>query len=359
MPIDLRTRRLAKLLVNYSVFVKAGENVVLTGSALAKDLLVALYKEVILAGAHPIMRVGLSGIAPFFYKYANKEQLKKFPKEFDYAVKNAQKYIGISTSDNTRALTSSNPKKLTAREKVMRPIADHICNEKPKIYRCTVGFPCIALAQEAEMDIIEYENFFYSSCLQDWGKINKKMNKIASKFRKGKKVHLIGEGVDLKFEIHGDKLVIDDGKENMPGGEMFYAPIRETVNGYIKFTYPAIKGGKEVRGIKIKFKNGKVIKATATKNEKFLKAMIKLDKGSKYVGELGIGCNKQIDRFTKNLLFDEKIGGTIHLALGMAYTECKGKNKSALHWDIVCDLRKNGQIIKDGKVIQRNGKWIF
>ena len=154
-------------------------------------------------------------------------------------------------------------------------------------------------------------------------------------------------------------LIIDDGKENMPGGEMFYAPIRESVEGYVKFTYPAIRSGNEVRGIKVKFKNGKVDKATATKNEKFLKTMLNLDAGAQYVGELGIGCNQQIDKFTKNLLFDEKIGGTIHLAFGMAYKECKGKNKSALHWDIVCDLRKKGQIIVDGKVIQRNGKWIF
>jgi len=140
---------------------------------------------------------------------------------------------------------------------------------------------------------------------------------------------------------------------------MFYAPLRETVDGYISFTYPAIRAGKEVKGIKLWFKDGKVVKAKAKTNEKFLKEMINLDPGSKYVGELGIGCHEKVDRFTKNLLFDEKIGGTIHLALGMAYKECKGKNRSALHWDIVCDLRKNGQIIVDGKVVQRNGKWIF
>jgi aminopeptidase len=356
MPIDLRTQQLAKLIVDYSVFVKKGEKVIISGAEEAKDFVVALYKEVILRGAHPILRFRPSGLSAFFYKYANKEQLKKFPKEFDYAVKNAQKYIGISTSDNTRALTSSNPKKLTARQEVMKPIVDHICNEKPKIYRCTVGFPCMALAQEAEMDIIEYENFFYSSCLQNWRKLNKKMNKIANKFRKGKKVHLIGENVDLKFEIHGDKLVIDDGKENMPGGEIFMAPVRESLQGWIKFEYPAIRNGKEVSGIFLKFENGKVIESKADKNESFLKEMLETDENSSYVGEFGIGMNPEINKFTKQLLFDEKIGGTIHLALGMAYKENGGGNDSAIHWDIVKDMKKS-KIILDGKVVQDKGKW--
>ncbi|MDP3027749.1 MAG: aminopeptidase [Nanoarchaeota archaeon] len=356
MPIDLRTRQLAKLIVDYSLRVKKGENVIISGSTEAREFIAALYKEVILKGAHPILRVRIPGLNNFFYKYANKEQIEKFPDYFDYMVKNAQKYIGISTETNTRELTSCDPKKITEREKIVHPISDYICDGKPKIYRVTVGFPCIALAQEAEMDLTEYENFVYSACLQDWEKISKKINKIADKFRKGKQVHLIGENIDLKFEIHGNKLAVDDGKENMPGGEIFMAPVRESLQGWIKFEYPAIRNGKEVTGIYLKFENGKVIEAKASKNEDFLKKMLETDENSSYVGEFGIGMNLKVNKFTKDLLFDEKIGGTIHLALGKAYKENGGGNNSAIHWDIVKDM-SHARIVLDGKTLQKNRIW--
>lgn len=175
-------------------------------------------------------------------------------------------------------------------------------------------------------------------------------------FRKGKNVHLLGEGVDLKFEIHGEKATSDKGEENMPGGEVFMAPMRESLNGWIKFDYPAIKSGKEVTDIFLKFKNGKVVESKASKNEDFLREMLKTDENASYVGEFGIGCNPKITKFTKNLLFDEKIGGTIHLALGSAYKENGGGNDSAIHWDIVKDM-KRAKIILDGKVVQDKGIW--
>ena len=354
--MDLRTQKLAKLLVDYSVFVKPGEKVVISGNSEAEEFIKAIYKEVILKGAHPILRVNLPGLSPFFYKYANKEQIERFPKEFDFMVKNAQKYIGIITETNTKELTNIDPKKIVARRKIVNPISDYIVNAKDKIRRCTVGFPCNALAQEAEMDLVEYENFVYSACLQDWKTLGRKMDKIKSKFKKNSKVHLIGENVDLTFKVHGDKAIADKGEENMPGGEVFMAPLRESVNGWIKFEYPAIREGKEVTGIFLKFENGKVIEASATKNEEFLKTMLNTDENSSYVGEFGIGCNPKITKFTKELLFDEKIGGTIHLALGMAYKENGGGNDSALHWDIVKDMKK-AKIIVDGKTIQENAVW--
>ena len=354
--MDLRTQKLAKLLVDYSIFVKHGEKVVISGNSEAEEFIKAIYKEVILKGAHPILRVNLPGLSPFFYKYANKEQIERFPKEFDFMVKNAQKYIGIITETNTKELTNIDPKKIVARRKIVNPISDYIVNAKDKIRRCTVGFPCNALAQEAEMDLVEYENFVYSACLQDWKTLGRKMDKIKSKFKKNSKVHLIGENVDLTFKVHGDKAIADKGEENMPGGEVFMAPLRESVNGWIKFEYPAIREGKEVTGILLKFEDGKVIEANATKNEEFLKTMLNTDENASYVGEFGIGCNPKITKFTKELLFDEKIGGTIHLALGMAYKENGGGNDSALHWDIVKNMKK-AKIIVDGKTIQENAVW--
>jgi aminopeptidase len=356
MPTDLRTQRLAKLVVGYSVFVKPNENVVISGSAEAQDFIIALYKEVILKGAHPILRVNFPGLTPFFYKHAKEHQIKKFPEHFDFMVKNAQKYIGIDTEANSRELTNCNPKKITDRQKVTHPISDYIVNQKDKIRRCTVGFPCTALAQDAEMSDSEYEQFVFDSCLQDWKKLGKKMDKVLNRFKKGHHVHLLGENVDLKMEIHGKLAVADKGEENMPGGEIFMAPVRESANGFIKFDYPAIRNGKEVTGVYLKFKNGKVIEAKAEKNQDFLLEMLKTDANSSYIGELGIGLNPKVNKFTKNLLFDEKIGGTIHLALGMAYKENGCGNDSAIHWDIVKDMH-HAKILLDGKVIQDNGKW--
>ncbi len=356
MPIDLRTQKLAKLLVNHSVFVKKNENVILSGTEEAKELLVALYKEVILKGAHPILRVGLSGLAPFFYKYASKEQIEKFPEHFDFMVKKAHKYIGINSPKNTKELTNCDSEKLIAREKIVHPITDYIVNEKPKIFRVSSLFPCSSLAQEAEMSLTDYENFVYSACLQDWKKLSKRFNQIAKKFENGKEVWLKGENVDLKFSIKGKNVVVDDGKENMPGGEIFMAPVRESLNGWIKFEYPAIRDGKEVSGIFLRFLGGKVVESSADKNQDFLLKMLATDENSSYVGEFGIGMNPKINKFTKDLLFDEKIDGTVHLALGMAYKENGGGNDSAIHWDIVKNMKKS-KIILDGKVVQDKGVW--
>lgn len=356
MPLDIRTRKLAQLAVRYSVAVKPKENVVISGGQESIPFLVELYKEIILQGGHPIIRFALPDVSNFFYKYAKKHQIEKFPDHFDYTVKNAQAYIGINTTSNTKELTSSDPKKITERQKVTHPISDYIVNTRDKIRRVTIAYPCLALAQDAEMSLTEYENFVYQACLQDWKKIGKQIDLICKTFEKGKSVHLIGDGVDLKFSIAGKNCKSDKGEENMPGGEVFMAPIRESLNGWIKFEYPAIEAGKEVTDIFLKFQDGKVVEFDASKNKDFLEQMLNTDTNSSYIGEFGIGCNPKINRFTKDLLFDEKIGGTIHLALGMAYKDNGGGNDSAIHWDIVKDMSK-AKIILDGKVIQENGKW--
>ena len=356
--MDPRTRQLAKLVVDYALNIKSGQNVVISGGTEAEDFIAALYKEVILRGAYPDLRVGIPGISSFFFKHAKKHQIENFPETLNFQAKRAHKWIGINTTANTRELSSSNPSKIAARQKITKPISNYICNERDKIRRSTVAYPCQALAQEAEMDLTEYENFVYGACLQDWKKIGKQMNKVLKKFQNGKSVHLIGEGVDLKFDIHGKLAKTDLDGDNIPMGEVFMAPIRESLNGWIKFDYPAIESAKEVTDIYLEFKDGKVIKATASKNEDFLHEMLATDENASYVGEFGIGMNPKINKFTKNLGFDEKIIGTIHLALGMAYKDNGGGNDSVIHWDIVKDMRK-AKIILDGKVVQENGIWKF
>ena len=354
--MDTRTRALAKLTVDYALKVKPKETVIISGGTEAQEFLIALYKEVVLRGAYPDLKISLPETSPFFFKHAQKHQIEKFPETLNFRVKQAQKYIGINTTPNTRDLSNCNPKKISARQKITHPITDYIVNERDKIRRSTVAFPCQALAQEAEMSLTDYENFVFGACLQDWKKIGKQMNKILKQFRKGKSIHLIGEGVDLKFNIHGDKAISDIEGDNIPMGEIFMAPVRESLNGWIKFDYPAIEKAKEVTDIFLKFKDGKVIEATASKNEDFLKEMLSTDENASYVGEFGIGMNPKVTKFTKNLLFDEKINGTIHLALGMAYKDNGGGNDSAIHWDIVKDMSK-AKIILDGKVVQQNGNW--
>ena len=355
MPLDLRARKLAQLAVRYCVNAKPKEKVIISGGEEAIPFLIELYKEIILQDAYPIVRVNLP-VNDFFYKYAKEHQLKFFPEYWFDTIKQAQCYIGINTELNTKELTSANPEKISARQKAIWPIRDYILNTREKIKRVTIAYPCLSHAQEAEMSLTEWENFIYSSCLIDWKKFGARLDKINTLFAKGKSVYLKGENVDLRFSIQNKNSVADKGEENMPGGEVFMAPVRESLQGWIKFEYPAVESGKEVTDIFLKFKDGKIIEFDASKNKNFLQKMLETDANSSYVGEFGIGMNPNITQFTKNLLFDEKISGTIHLALGMAYKQNGGGNDSAIHWDIVKDMRK-AKIILDSKIIQENGRW--
>ncbi|MBU0929722.1 MAG: aminopeptidase [Nanoarchaeota archaeon] len=357
--VDPRITKEAEILINHSVCVKKGEYVIVAGNVDAKELMLELYRLIIKKGAYPSLKVGLPGTSYIYYKNASDEQLNKFPDISFNEIKKTQCYIGIHSDSNTRELTNIDPKKISIRGKVTNPISDYIVNQRDKIKRCSTLFPTQALAQEADMSLQEYEDFVFNAVIQDWNKLKKRFVYLRDQLNKAKKIRIIGEDTDITLNVYKKSFVADSGEENLPGGEIFCAPEPKSINGHIRFTYPAIRSGVEVTNIFAEFKNGKCIKATADKNEKFLNAMLDTDKGSRYIGELGIGMNPKIDRFTKDLLFDEKIGGTIHLAFGMAYKECGQPNNSALHWDIVKDLRKNGQIIADGKVIQKNGKWLI
>ncbi len=356
MPVDLRARKLAQIAVRYSVKMKKGDKVIISGGSEAMAFLVELYKEVILRGGIPIVKVGLPDVSDFFYKYADDKQLKHFPSEWFETVKQAQCYIGVHTEANTRELTNANSRRITERQKITHPISDYVCNTRDKIKRVTIAYPVLALAQEASMSLTEYENFVYNACLIDWEKFGKRLEKIKKVFEKGKEVWLKGEGIDLRFSIKGKNCVADKGGENMPGGEVFMAPARDSLNGWAKFDYPRIVSGKKVSGVFLRFENGKVVEYNAEEGKDFLGELLKTDENASYVGEFGIGCNPRVNKYTNDLLFDEKINGTIHLALGMAYKMNGGGNDSAIHIDIVKGMKK-GKIILDGKVVQENGKW--
>ena len=351
--IDPRVATLAKILVHYSIRAKKGEVVVINASSEAAPLALECYKEVLKVGAFPKINFSMPGFAYTYYKYSDFHQLKNFPKISKFEAENLNGIINIGAPFNTKEFSNIDPQKIALRQKVTRPISDIII--KKKWVGC--DYPTNALAQDAEMSLEEFENFLFGATNLDWKKESKKQDKLKKVLDKGEQVRIVSDDTDLTFSIKGRQGIKCDGKRNMPDGEVFIAPVETTTEGFIHYSYPVIYGGREVSGVTLKFKKGAVVSAKAEKNEKFLKTMISIDKGAKYLGEFGIGLNPHITRFIKQILFDEKIGGTIHLALGKAYKEGGGRNVSALHWDMIKDLRKGGAFYIDNKLIQKNGKF--
>jgi len=354
-------KEFAKILVEHSTKVKKGDKVLISGDSDAAPLIKEVYELCIKKGALAAVRVSLPGLGYTYYKHASKEQLEYFPKLALVESKQTDVFISIGADYNTREFTNVDPKKMTIRSKVMDPIS------KVRLSKRWVGtdYPTHALAQDAGMSLEEYEDFVFGACSLAPEKIVSKLEKLRDLVNKTKTVQIIGKNTDLKFSIKGMSAKAEYAKHNVPDAEVFTAPEKYSVEGHIEFTYPAIRAGNEVEGIYLEFKKGKIVKATAKSNEKFLKSMIQTDEGSSYLGEFGIGMNPMITKFTKNLLYDEKIGGTIHLAIGMAYPENyvnnkKNGNYSALHWDIVKDFRMEGGEVKfDGKVVMKDGKWLI
>ena len=318
----------------------------------ARDMALECYKLCIKAGSYPSVKLSLPGSSYVYYKNASDEQLKHFPTTAFHELKKTDVVIYIGAPQNTRELSNINPKKMSLRQKTLHRFQEYRVNHTRWVI---FYYPSDALAQDAGMSLQEYTNFVFKSTNVDWKKESKKQNKLKKILDKGKMVHIVAKNTDLSFSIEGMTGKKCDGQFNMPDGEVFTTPVKESVNGRIQFSYPSSYRGTEVDGIVLDFIKGKVVRAKATKGLKTLKSVLKTDKGSSYLGEFGIGVNYGIKKYIKNTLFDEKIGGTIHLALGASYPETGGKNKSAVHWDLVCDLRKGGKFTIDGKVIQENG----
>lgn len=350
---DPRIVRLASILVNHSVKVKKGELIVINSSSKAAPLALECYKMILKRGAIPRMSFFMPGFAYAYYRYASFQQLNRFPDVAEFEAKKLDGEINIGAPLNTREFSNIDPRKVAVRQKVVRPITNIIL--KKKWVGC--AYPTNALAQDAEMSLEEFEDFLFKTTNIDWKKESKKQDKIKKVLDEGEQVRIVADDTDITFSIKGRTAIKCDGEHNMPDGEVMIAPVEKTTQGFIHYSYPAIYGSREVSGITLKFKNGAVVSAKAAKNEDFLKTMIKTDKGAKYLGEFGIGMNPGITQFIKNILFDEKLFGSIHLALGMAYKLGGGVNESALHWDMIKDLRKGGAFYIDDKPIQKNGKF--
>ena len=362
--VDQRIQKLAQLSVYYSVDVQPNEQVLIQGSEQAFPLINELYKECLLRDAHPMIMPSLDTQYTFF-KYAKEHQLKFVSPIAKFISENIDVNIGIFCEPSPKGLSTVDATKIRIRSASRRELSDIFYRRvaEHKLRWTGLPYPINAQAQEADMALAEYEDFVYSSCLVDredpigeWKKNRVQQEKTCQFLNKAAEIRVVGEDTDLTFNVKGRKWINCSGKENMPDGELFTGPVENSVNGKIRFTYPGIISGREVEDIKLTFKDGKVVKASAAKGDDFLQQTLKVE-GADRLGETAIGTNYGITKFTKNMLFDEKMGGTVHMALGNSYPESGGKNRSAIHWDILKDMKKGGEIYADGKLFYKNGKF--
>lgn len=369
--MDERAKELAKIVVEYSTEVKKGDLVWIKGAMIALPFMDEIARRVIDRGAYAALDYGNSSLERYWIDNSSMEQLLKRPGFETTRAEECDIRISIYAEENPLYLEGADPKRIAGWSKSFKQIMDIIIGdgEKHKGKRWNVvGYPTAAQAKLGGMTLNKYSDILFSATNIDWKKVSEEMKKVKDTFDDAEDVHIFVPGLtDLHLSLKGRGGYVCDGKYNMPDGEVFYGPVEDTAEGFITFTYPAIKDGNLVEGIRLDYKGGEVKKFSAKKNQKFLEAMLTLN-GVKRIGELGIGCNYGIQKYMKNLLFDEKIGGTVHLAIGGAYPlpldSGGGLNKADIHWDIVCDLRKigrnpGGQLKVNGKLVQENGNWIL
>ena len=361
---DPRVKKLAKLLVNYSVQVEPGDTVAIRAAAVTLPLMQEVYREVLAAGGHPIPIWDEPIFDELLLSNGNEDQLRYYHEPYRIPYQRADRFISIRGATNTRHLSGVDPAKQKIRAEARREIVADYMNRSAVGDLRWVGtlFPTQAHAQDADMSLSDFEDFVYGACFADredpvaeWQKLSNMQQKLVDYLKGKKEIVVKGPHVDLTLSIEGRTFINSDGKRNMPSGEIFTGPVEESVNGWIRYSYPAIFQGREVEGIELKFDAGRVVEASATKNEAYLISVLDTDAGARYLGEFAVGTNAGIQRFTRSILFDEKIGGTIHMAVGKSYPETGGKNDSAIHWDMICDMRDGGQIFVDGELFYDSG----
>jgi aminopeptidase len=364
---DPRAERLAKILVGYSTEVKEGEVVAIDGESAAEPLLLAIYEEVLLAGAHPIMNVALDGQSAIYYKRASDAQIEWISPTSEWLLDNVDVRIAVGASTNTRELSGIPPERQMLRQAATGELMGRAMERSAKgeFRWCYTLFPTNAYASEAEMSLADYEDFYYGACLADdeepltaWKRASAETTRLAEWIEGHEEVRVLAPGTDITLGVAGRRFIPCDGRHNMPDGEFFTGPIEDSVEGEVTFHLPATIGGREVAGARLRFEAGKVVDASAERGEEFLVQLLDTDEGARRLGELGIGTNYAIDRGTREVLLDEKLGGTVHMAVGKSYPESGGRNESAVHTDLVCDLRLGGTLEVDGTVMQEDGRFV-
>ena len=363
--MDPRLQKMAEVLVNYSVEVKPGQFVAISSPIAGEALAVQCVRATLKAGGHPWAQFESPEAHEIVYRNGNDDQIGFVPEPVKVMIERSDVYIAILAPTNTRALTSVAPDRMAIRNKAMGPLQETYMKRTASGEFKWTGcmFPTDAAAQDAGMSLSEYQDFVFGAGLIDtedpvaeWRALSQRQQRIADWLADKSEVQITGPGTDLKLGVAARTWLNDDGHLNFPGGEVFTGPIEDSVEGEIQYNLPGFYAGREVSGIKLRFATGKVVDASAQTDEAFLHEMLALDEGAKRIGELAFGLNDGVQRFTKQTLFDEKIGGTTHMALGLSIPQTGGLNESTLHWDMVFDLRQGGEVRVDGQTFSRDGK---
>lgn len=370
---DPRATKFAKVLVEHSARVVAGDRFLLEGTTAAEPLLRELYIQLLEKGAHPHLMMTLPGLMPFsqeemYLTYAKDAQLDFVPTFYKLAYEQFEGRIRVHSSTNPRSASNVDPSKSQQYHKALSVITENQFRRGAEgtFKWVTTLYPTEGYAQDASMSLKEYEDFVFGAVhaneddpISFWKTVESKQQS-AIDYMKGKnQVILRGPNVDLTLSVKGRTFMNSFGTFNMPDGEIYTGPVEDSTNGWVKFTYPANYGGTRVEGAELTISNGRVVTAKAEKNEEYLLKTLDTDAGSRYIGEFAIGTNFDIQQFTGNILFDEKIGGSFHMAFGAGYPETGSTNKSAIHWDMICDLRTDSEILVDGELFYKNGEFVF
>ena len=355
-------RELAQLLVERCLDVQPGWQVSVRSSPLARPLVEELARAIARRGAYFLPRIQW-GPERLRVDYdwaleAPLELLRELPPIERHAVDTEDARLTIRAPEDVHAGAELPAERRALLQKALEPASRRA--RSLDVRWALVQYPTEAAAAQAGMTLAEYEDFVYGACLLDWDAERDRMERIRERFDAASSVRIVGNGTDLTVSVAGRGGVVSAGLRNLPDGEVFYSPVEDSADGVVTFSeFPAVYLGTDVRDARLVFRAGRVVEATAAEREDFLRQVIETDAGAGRLGELGLGCNQRITRFTHNVLFDEKIAGTIHLALGASYTYAGGRNESAIHWDMVKDLRPRGEIYADGELVQRAGTWLI
>jgi len=364
---DPRLSKLADILVNYSTAVQPGDWVGLLGDVAALPLLREVHSYVVKAGGNPTLMLTDEAMRRDFLRHASDEQINWFDPTMDLYLDKADVYIRCNAPENTRAMTQIDAKRIQALTKAQGGwLAKRMSRAAAGTFRW-VGtlYPTQGLAQDAGLSLEEYTDFVYSATFADredpvaeWQKLGEMQQQMIDWLKGHRHVQLRGPNIDLELSIEGRTFINACGLRNMPDGEIFTGPVEESVQGWVRFSYPSIKDGRAVEGIELKFVDGRVEEASARTNESILFSQLDADSRSRYLGEFAIGTNFGIDRFTSQILYDEKIGGTVHMAIGLGYPDSGSLNKSSVHWDMICDMRTDSEILVDGELFYKDGQFV-
>jgi aminopeptidase len=352
---DPRIEAYARVLVD-CIHPKPGWQVLVRSQPPARPLIEEVARELGRRGARALVRLGFEAFGSVFIREAPMELLQEMPDIDLQEIENADAYVAIVAPENTLAASDISAERLSTWQAARRgPHEPFLSDDKPWV---GCYYPTAGAAQDAGMPLHAFERFVYDAVLVDWEELGRKMGRIAERFDAGEQVRIVGDGTDISFNLAGRIGKVDALGSNMPGGEVFYSPLEDTAEGVISFSeYPACYLGHAVGGVRLTVEKGTIVEATASSDEAFLLGTLDTDEGARRLGEFGIGCNPGIQRHVKNTLFDEKMNGTIHLAVGTGFPQLGGLNRSGVHWDMVKDLRNGGRIELDGVVVQENGEW--